>query len=86
MYILYHSGCLVDDRVLVESSASLPAKEWKTLLPETKLKGHNQMFVDVTKLSNIGVISHVRLTISPDGGVSRFRIWGRKAQPNLSRL
>ncbi|XP_060566892.1 allantoicase-like [Ruditapes philippinarum] len=78
-------GCLVDDRVLSESSTP-SKKEWKILLPETKLKGHNQMFIDVTKLSNVGVISHVRLTIYPDGGVSRFRIWGRKAQSNLSKL
>ncbi|XP_045188787.2 allantoicase-like [Mercenaria mercenaria] len=78
-------GCLVDDRVFPGSSLPLDTA-WKTLLPETKLKGHNQMFVDVAKLSNVAVISHVRLTVSPDGGVSRFRIWGRKAQSASSKL
>lgn len=37
------------------------------------------------KMSNIGVISHLRLTILPDGGVMRVRAYGLKEQ-QVSRL
>lgn len=78
-------GCMVDERVF--SNSLVPSElAWKTLLPETRLKGHNQMFVEADKLCNVGVISHVRLTIMPDGGVSRFRIWGLKGKSTSSRL
>lgn len=30
------------------------------------------------QLCDIGVVTHIRLTIVPDGGVSRLRAWGHK--------
>jgi allantoicase len=57
---------------------SLPTQSmfWKTLLPEQKLSADN-----IHKFSNeikkIGAISHVRLNIIPDGGISRLRLFGR---------
>ncbi|KAL4231995.1 hypothetical protein ACF0H5_009572 [Mactra antiquata] len=73
-------GCLQD-----KDSSNL---QWKLLVPETRLKGHNQMFIDLQKIgtSGIGVISHVRLTISPEGGISRFRIWGNKVKTLSAKL
>jgi allantoicase len=29
------------------------------------------------ELADVGVVSHLRLSIYPDGGVSRLRIYGR---------
>jgi allantoicase len=36
-------------------------------------------------MSDVGVISHLRLTILPDGGIMRIRAYGLKEQYN-SRL
>jgi allantoicase len=49
---------------------------WQPLLPETKLAMDKQhLFSD--ELLAAGVISHVRLSIYPDGGISRLRLIGR---------
>ncbi|XP_069829168.1 probable inactive allantoicase [Dendropsophus ebraccatus] len=50
--------------------------KWKTLLPATKLQPHKRHFIDGTSLSLQEVITHVKLTIAPDGGISRLRLWG----------
>jgi allantoicase len=54
------------------------SESWPTLLPETKLKMDVQHFF-TDELQAPGVISHVRLSIFPDGGVSRLRLFGRLA-------
>lgn len=49
---------------------------WQPLLPETKLEMDKQhVFSD--ELLSPGTISHVLLSIFPDGGVSRLRVNGR---------
>ncbi|XP_027041546.1 allantoicase-like [Pocillopora damicornis] len=53
--------------------------KWKTILPTSKLSPHKGHFF--SKLEECGVVSHVRLTIYPDGGISRLRCWGL---PDLS--
>ncbi|KJE91261.1 allantoicase [Capsaspora owczarzaki ATCC 30864] len=62
-------------------AANAPAMsvEWKTLLPRTKLRAHEQRVFTVADntLVNPGAISHIRLNIYPDGGVSRVRALGR---------
>jgi allantoicase len=55
---------------------TLQAAHWRTLLPETKLHADRRHLI-TESLSTIGPISHVRLNIFPDGGVSRLRIHGR---------
>ena len=37
-------------------------------------------------LRNCGIISHVRLTMFPDGGVSRLRLWGYRESKPGSKL
>jgi allantoicase len=49
---------------------------WQTLLPETKLDMDRQHFFE-DEVQAIGTVSHVRLSIYPDGGVSRLRLRGR---------
>ncbi|KAH3699563.1 allantoicase-like [Dreissena polymorpha] len=78
-------ACFIDDRD-ANLKTALRHTDWKTLLPVTKLKGHNQHCLDKNELESVGVVSHVRLTIYPDGGVSRFRIWGTKAQRPTAKL
>jgi allantoicase len=55
--------------------AVLGSAEWFEILPQTKLKPHHRHFFARELLSN-GLVSHVRLNIFPDGGISRFRVYG----------
>ena len=54
------------------------SESWPVLLPETKLEADRQHFFD-TALHDVGVVTHVRLSIFPDGGVSRLRLIGKLA-------
>lgn len=48
---------------------------WKPLLPEQKLQADKQHYFE-KELSFAGPVTHVKLNIIPDGGVSRLRLWG----------
>jgi allantoicase len=48
---------------------------WRTLLPEQKLE-MDRPHVFQKEVAELGAITHVRLNIIPDGGVSRLRLWG----------
>ncbi|XP_066496398.1 probable inactive allantoicase [Tiliqua scincoides] len=50
--------------------------KWNTLLHSRKLKPHKRHFFDATAIQKLDVFTHVRLTIAPDGGISRMRLWG----------
>jgi len=52
--------------------------DWPVLLPESKLKMDRQHLFAAT-LKDVGVVSHVRVNIFPDGGISRMRLYGRIA-------
>lgn len=54
------------------------SESWPVLLPETKLEADRQHFFD-KELRDVGVVTHVRLSIFPDGGVSRLRLIGKLA-------
>ena len=54
------------------------SESWATLLPESQLDMDQQHYF-TDKLVKAGVVSHVRLSIFPDGGVSRLRLFGRVA-------
>jgi allantoicase len=49
---------------------------WTALLPETKLRAHHRHIFG-KELRRTGAVSHVRLNIFPDGGISRLRVHGR---------
>ncbi len=54
------------------------AEHWPVLLPERKLEADREhAFRD--GLADLGPVTHVRLNIIPDGGVSRLRLFGRIA-------
>ena len=50
---------------------------WRELLPSHKLAMHQEH--SFTALNPLGPVTHVRLNIFPDGGVSRLRLIGRLA-------
>lgn len=63
---------------LSEQALVAQAQFWPTLLPEMKMEAdHIHSFVN--ELAQLGVVSHVRLNLHPDGGVSRMRLWGEVA-------
>ena len=49
--------------------------QWKEILPRTKLQANTRHFFE-KELRDLGMSTHVRLNIFPDGGVSRLRILG----------
>ncbi|MDQ3193800.1 MAG: allantoicase [Bacteroidota bacterium] len=53
-----------------------PDIEWKELLTKTKLKGDCENTFE-NEIEKIGKVTHVRLNIFPDGGVSRLRLYGK---------
>jgi len=57
----------------------LGAANWRQLLPRVPLKA-NRSHVFRRQLHAVGAATHVRLNIFPDGGVARFRVYGRAAQ------
>jgi len=78
------------DRVSVEAAlfenhdaASPDSERWQTLLPESKLAMDQQHYFE-SELTDLGPVSHVRMSIYPDGGVSRLRVFGRVAASDVS--
>eukprot|EP00949_MAST-11_sp_MAST-11-sp1_P004802 g4802.t1 len=55
--------------------------KWRPLLPRTSLRPHARQYFSVAEgqLVNFRGVTHVRLTIYPDGGVSRLRIHGTRS-------
>jgi allantoicase len=67
-------GC----NISIENEANLDDEkiQWTTILPQVKLQADHQHYFEKEIMSN-EVFSHVRLSIFPDGGVSRMRLWGK---------
>lgn len=61
---------------------ALPAasEKWPILLPEQKLRA-DSVHRFAREVVALGPVSHVRMTIHPDGGVSRLRLFGTIARP-----
>lgn len=68
-------GCLAP----AGSLAELASAEWMEILPPTKLKAHHRHLF-LKEVRDAGRVSHVRMNIFPDGGVSRLRVHGTLAQ------
>jgi allantoicase len=55
----------------------IASDRWRVLLPETKLAADSRRFFEAELLAATPA-THVRMTIFPDGGVSRLRVWGTR--------
>ncbi len=53
--------------------------EWQTILPKQKLSADSEHEYSKEIIGH-PIVSHVRLNIFPDGGISRLRLFGTKAQ------
>ncbi|XDV42269.1 hypothetical protein PO909_010969 [Leuciscus waleckii] len=58
--------------------------KWRILLPPQKLKAHHRHLFSGESVVHCGPVTHVRLVIAPDGGVSRLRLWGRPVSNNVT--
>jgi len=63
-----------------DQSLVTQAMFWPELLGEQKTEMDKQHFYEGAQIQAIGPVSHVRVNIFPDGGLSRVRIWGRLAR------
>lgn len=79
-------GCYVSENEEKNILKIFDTTPWKSLLPVKKLSAHKQHYYEGNELSNCGIISHVRLSMAPDGGISRMRLWGYKQLSSTSRL
>lgn len=64
-------GCVSDDENVENTT-------WTTILPQSKLSAHHEHLFE-SEISSSEAFTHVRLSIFPDGGISRLRLWGTKA-------
>lgn len=75
----YPDSCLIEGcNISIEEENNLSSDkiEWTTILPQTKLQADNEHYFEREILSKES-FTHVRLTIFPDGGISRMRLWGK---------
>jgi allantoicase len=62
-------GCNIND------DENLETVQWSQIIAQTKLQANFEHVYEKEIISK-EVFSHVRLSIFPDGGVSRMRLWG----------
>src|SRR5262245_47637921 len=67
-------GCLAPGATL----DALDAAEWTKILPKIKLRPHHRHLL-ARELHHGSPVSHIRLNIFPDGGISRLRVYGTVA-------
>jgi allantoicase len=75
----YPDSCFIEGCIYSSNDASgLTGKStnWSPLLPQSKLNPDSEHVFE-KELVNKGPFTHLRLTIFPDGGISRMRAWGR---------
>ena len=63
-------NCSNDNEVTHENT------HWKSLLPQQKLEAHQEHIFDTEAIEKHEPITHVKLKIYPDGGISRLRVLG----------
>ncbi len=68
-------ACLADAQANAVDQLASVSEQWKMLLPEVKLRADHAHRFDA-EIIDLGAITHVRLNIHPDGGVSRLRLFG----------
>jgi len=75
-------------RVQVEACdapASLDDAAWTMLLPQARAQPDTRLFYE-SELRCIGRVTHLKLSVFPDGGVARLRAWGEPEQRDEPRL
>lgn len=82
----YPDACSMQAADLTGSTGDLPtlvkaaSMFWQEILPEQKLAADRIHTFDGNLVKRAGAVTHVRLNIHPDGGVSRLRVFGHPAE------
>lgn len=72
----YPDTCMIEGcNVPYDTDFATADIDWDMILPQTKLEADHEHYYKNEIVSN-KPFTHVRLTIFPDGGVSRMRLWG----------
>jgi len=71
-------ACDATDAVAATLGELSDPARWREILPRTALRPHTRHLFD--DLEAGGPFTHVRLSIFPDGGVARLRLFGRLAE------
>jgi allantoicase len=58
------------------AGGAIERAEWRELLPRTPLQPHARHAFE-EELRALGDVTHARLSIFPDGGIARLRLFGR---------
>lgn len=75
----YPDSCLIEGcNISMEDEKNINTEKtkWVTILPQSKLQADKEHYYENEITSNES-FTHVRLTIFPDGGISRMRLWGK---------
>ena len=76
----YPDRCSIEGASLAaDADCSDPAIDWKKVLPEQKLSADAEHEF-ASEIAHNGPFSHLRLSIYPDGGISRLRAFGTIAK------
>ncbi len=73
---IFIEGTLISDSA--NETATQINTAWQTILPEQHLR-MDDIHLFEKSLQDIGTVSHVRVNIIPDGGLSRIRLYGKKS-------
>ncbi len=74
----YPDSCLIEGCTISieeENNLNTDKIKWTTILPQSKLQSDHEHYFEKEIISR-ETFTHVRLSIFPDGGVSRMRVWG----------
>ncbi len=73
----YPDSCMIEACTVAAGTDFATAMvEWQTILPQQKLQADHEHFFEKEIMNTDQNFTHVRLTIFPDGGISRMRLGG----------
>jgi allantoicase len=76
----YPDGCSIDAAYMeagTDASVVTQSMFWQELMPRKPLSADTIQRFNAGDMADLGPITHVRLNIYPDGGVSRLRLFGK---------
>ena len=79
----YPDGCSIDAAFVeagTDASVVTQSMFWQELMPRKPLSADSIHKFGADDLNQLGPVTHVRLNIYPDGGVSRLRLFGKPAK------
>lgn len=73
----YPDSCAIDACYATHDAAVIDGKvTWHPLVQRQKLEAHQEHIFNMEMIEKHSVITHIKLKIYPDGGISRLRILG----------